>query len=176
MSVWYLYLKLIPYLGSTANTVFRRRNNGSRFRERNRPTRGVFDPRRADRSAIAIATTTTTTQSNQLGAFQGFVSTQITTADIDDNRPIFHVRNGHQCPSLTHRLPRCGGWVHRKLPSFCFWNFYDLLYEGEKRLLEGKTTRKINNLPPLCEGNICWKGRMKVSMKTRIILLEWWIT
>lgn len=56
----------------------------------------------------------TTTQSGR-GAFQGFVSTQITTADIGDNQPIFHVRNSHQWAPLipsgfhaaTHGVREC---------------------------------------------------------------------
>ena len=59
----------------------------------------VFDQRRAD--PIATRTTKTTTQSNQPGAFHGFAPTQITTTDINDNRPILRARDDHQWVKLA---------------------------------------------------------------------------
>lgn len=50
----------------------------------------MFDPRRAESHD----------DDDSIRAFHGFVSTQITTADIGDNRPIFHAPVGAADPRV----------------------------------------------------------------------------
>lgn len=91
---------MISKIDLLSRTIFRRRDNAF---ERD----GVFDPRRVERNRNRA----TTTQSDLRGAFQGFVSAQITTVDIGDDRPIFHVRDDHQ-------WAKCAGFQGKSLPFF----------------------------------------------------------
>lgn len=105
---------------SRSNTIFRRRDN-------------AFYPRRVDLERNRNRATTT--QSDLRGAFQGFVSAQITTVDIGDNRPIFHVRDDHQWAKSAGF--HAAGVEGKSLPFF----FQDFKKKVQRR--ERKFTAKV---------------------------------